>query len=98
MTRVIRKAVLRYRVDHPVVNDANVVMWKRYGVRFWPTYVLIDPEGRFYGKVNGEVLFKQLDFNIGKLVREYKAKRMLKETPLKFALERDNIKSPLFFP
>jgi len=97
-TASIRKAMLRYGVTHPVINDANLVLWKRFEVNFWPTFVLIDPDGRFYGKVNGEGLYKALDLHIGKLVKAYKAKGRLKETPLRFALEKEKIKGPLFFP
>ncbi len=97
-TASIRKAVLRYGVTHPVVNDVDLALWKRYGVTFWPSFVLIDPEGRYSGKANGEGLYKTLDQAIGKMVKEYRAKRRLKETPLKFALEREKIKGPLFFP
>src|SRR5262245_46238458 len=53
-TESIRKAVLRYEISHPVVNDANMAIWSAYGVRAWPTLVLIDPEGKYYGHVSGE--------------------------------------------
>jgi DNA-binding beta-propeller fold protein YncE len=97
-TASIRKAVLRYNVDHPVVNDKDGMLWKQYGVQFWPTFVLIDPEGRFRGKINGEGLYKQLDAAVGQLVKQYRPRGVLKKTPLKFDLEREQIKGPLFFP
>jgi len=53
-TESIRKAVLRYEIAHPVINDANQALWDRYAVRSWPTLVLIDPEGNYYGRVAGE--------------------------------------------
>ena len=33
---------------HPVVNDANQVVWRRYGVQAWPTRVIVDPAGNCY--------------------------------------------------
>ncbi len=45
----IRKAILRYEISHPVVNDANMTIWNTYGVMSWPTLVLIDPEGLVAG-------------------------------------------------
>src|SRR5262245_65164941 len=48
-TKSIRKAVLRYEIMHPVVNDADHKIWDRYQVEAWPTFVLIDPEGNLYG-------------------------------------------------
>jgi sugar lactone lactonase YvrE len=97
-TESIRKAILRYGLDHPVINDANQVLWRRYKVEYWPTFVLFDPEGRFYGSGHSEGLYKALDANIGKLVKAYRAKKLLKTTPLHFTLEREKIKGPLFFP
>ena len=41
----IADAVLRYELEHPVVNDARQAIWGRYEVTSWPTLVLIDPEG-----------------------------------------------------
>src|SRR5438067_2557191 len=32
----IRKAILRYEITHPVVNDANMKIWDTYGVQSWP--------------------------------------------------------------
>lgn len=96
-TESIRKAVLRYDIKHPVVNDANLVLWKRYGVNFWPTFVLIDPEGRYYGQTNGEGLFEFLDMHIQKLIQKHKGKG-LKETPIDFQMEQRLVKSPLNFP
>src|ERR1700722_17738213 len=34
-TESIRKAVLRYEVKHPVVNDANQTIWKAYDAQSW---------------------------------------------------------------
>ena len=99
-TESIRKAVLRYQVSHPVVNDAEAIIWRRYRVQSWPTLVLIDPEGRYYGQISGEGAYDVLDEHIGKLVKEYKAKKLLNERPLRFQLARaaESGDSPLFFP
>ena len=50
----IRKAVLRYELKHPVVNDANKKIWSAYNVNWWPTLVVIDPEGKFVFGTAGE--------------------------------------------
>src|SRR5207237_3304584 len=99
-TESIRKAVLRYEISHPVLNDADIITWKRYGVTSWPTLVLIDPEGNYYGRIAGEGAYEILDEHIGKLVKEYKAKKMINERPIKFELARfsEGGTSPLFFP
>ncbi len=100
-TESIRKAVLRYGIEHPVVNDAKHAIWRRFGVRAWPTLVLIDPEGDIYGYTSGEGRFEVLDHHIGKLVKTYKAKGMLKENLLPFQLARlkeSPAANPLYFP
>lgn len=100
-TESIRKAVLRYQVKHPVVNDAKMTIWDEYLVKAWPTLVLIDPEGNYYGFVSGEGRYEVLDFHIGKLVKDYKDKKMLKTDPLPFQLAQAKEppgKTPLYFP
>ena len=34
-----------YRIKHPVINDARMTLWNRFGVNSWPTIVLIDSQG-----------------------------------------------------
>jgi thiol-disulfide isomerase/thioredoxin len=99
-TESIRKAILRYEVTHPVVNDAEAIIWRKYGVNSWPTLVLIDPEGNFVTWGAGEGLYDAVDKEIAKLVKKYRDKKMLNEKPIKFALAKnsENGQSPLFFP
>lgn len=99
-TRNIRKAVLRYEIAHPVVNDADHAIWDRYRVRSWPTFALIDPEGKYLGQASGEGQFDLLDKVIGKLVKDHKAKGTLNEKPIRFDLVRyrETGDTPLFFP
>jgi thiol-disulfide isomerase/thioredoxin len=53
-TASIRKAILRYQIEHPVVNDADHKIWTKYEVDAWPTLVVIDPEGNLVGYTSGE--------------------------------------------
>jgi sugar lactone lactonase YvrE len=97
-TESIRKAVMRYEIKHPVINDADHKIWKRYGVESWPTLMIFDPEGNYYGEISGEGAYEVLDEHIGKLVKQFKDKKLLKDTPLEFQLARDKVESPLYFP
>ncbi|HYT87113.1 MAG TPA: thioredoxin-like domain-containing protein [Gemmataceae bacterium] len=99
-TESIRKAVLRYEISHPVVNDANTAIWRRYGVKGWPTLVLIDPEGHAVYMESGEGQYEFLDRAIGQMVKFYRARKMLNEKPIRFELARfaESAASPLFFP
>jgi DNA-binding beta-propeller fold protein YncE len=97
-TASIRKAILRYEVHHPVVNDAGMQIWRRYHVQSWPTLVLIDPEGNIVGYASGEGNFDVLDRVISRVIEQHKAKRTLDEKPRRFELAREDGASPLFFP
>jgi len=100
VTSSIRKAILRYQIEHPVVNDANHAIWDRYEVEAWPTMVLIDPEGNLVGFTSGEGNYELLDVVIGKLVEEHKKKKTLNQKPIRFDLAkyRESGDTPLFFP
>ncbi len=95
----IRQAILRYEIEHPVVNDSKMIIWRKFGVRAWPTQALVDPEGRYVGSISSEGHRELLDGVIGKLVAYHKAKGTLDRTPLRFDLERTAAKpTPLKFP
>src|SRR5581483_1391412 len=57
----IRKAILRYEISHPVVNDANMKIWRAYGVQSWPSLFVIDPEGIQVARGSGEGLYDGFD-------------------------------------
>ena len=50
----VRSAVGRYEIKHPVVVDNDHFFWKAYSINAWPSFVLIDPEGKILGKTAGE--------------------------------------------
>ena len=97
-TESIRKAMLRYEVKHPVVNDANRQIAESYHFESWPTLYLIDPEGKIVAKGSGEGLYDALDEAITELIKIHKEKKTLNDKPLKFELTKESGESPLFFP
>ena len=95
----IRRAVQRYEIEHPVVNDADMKLWRSFGVRAWPTLVLLDPEGHYLGSISGEGHRDLLVTIVDKLIVYHKAKGTLDETPVHFNLESAKLKpTPLRFP
>ncbi len=96
----IRKAILRYEITHPVVNDAEMKIWNAYGVRAWPSLVLIDPEGYLYARGSGEGLYEGLDRAISKLVAIHRAGKTLDERPRRLGMDRPSeaAKHPIYFP
>jgi thiol-disulfide isomerase/thioredoxin len=100
VTENIRKAILRYEISHPVVNDANMKIWAAYGVQSWPSLFVIDPEGYVCAQGSGEGLYEALDEKIAELIKIHREKQTLNERPLRFELARthETGASPLFFP
>lgn len=95
----IRDAILRYEIHHPVVNDSEMLIWRKFGTRAWPTLALVDPEGRYIGSQSGEGNRELFDQVIGKLVEYHRWKGTLDENPLVFGLESDKTTpTPLRFP
>jgi len=97
-TESIRKAISRYEIKHPVVNDANMKIWRTYGVNSWPSLYLIDPEGNFVARGSGEGLHDALDAEIAKLVKIHREKKTLNEKPIDFGQSFEKPVSPLYFP
>lgn len=83
----IREAIQRYEIQHPVVNDSEMLIWRRFGTRAWPTVALIDPEGKYCGSQSGEGNRELLDQVIGRLVAYHRHKGTLNEKPLLFEME-----------
>jgi DNA-binding beta-propeller fold protein YncE len=98
-TENIRRIILRYEIEHPVYNDSEYAVWQSYGVRAWPTQVLIDPAGYVVGAASGEGNYEVIDQAIGKLVDDFRKRGELNEEPLKLVLERAKVGDlPLAFP
>ncbi len=98
-TENIRKKVAEYRIQHPVINDANQTLWRRFGVNSWPTLVLIDAKGKYVGSAAGEGNREVLDKVIGRLIAEHKAAGELDTKPIKFFPENEKPHNgPLLYP
>ena len=91
--KALRNIIVRYDIEHPVVNDVESQLGRYYGMRAWPTQVLIDPQGVPLGKVTGEGNYELLDSVIGDLLQEFKAE--LDPTPLPLSLERERFEKSL---
>jgi DNA-binding beta-propeller fold protein YncE len=95
----ISEAIVRYRIKHPVINDANHVIWERLGVSAWPTLVLIDPEGYAVWGTSGEITFDQIDVLLKRALPYYRKKGLLDESRVRFELEAHRSEpTPLRFP
>ncbi|MCS7222974.1 MAG: redoxin domain-containing protein [Armatimonadetes bacterium] len=93
----LRQAIRRYNVTHPVINDADRRIWQEYGVRAWPTLVLIDPDGRIIGAHEGELMAADLIAYLKPLIEDARRRGRLSEVPLDFQMEKES-NGALSFP
>lgn len=69
----VAAAISRHEIEHPVLNDPNMATWQSYGVRAWPTLVLVDPKGEIIATYSGEGHAHAIQALIEKLIPEYEA-------------------------
>ncbi len=92
----IRQAIMRYEIEHPVINDRDMTVWRAYGARSWPTLTLVNPLGKTIGFLSGEGIYEVFDQIIGETIRRFDAKGQIDRTPLALKLEKSKGPRPLF--
>jgi len=98
-TANIKEAILRYEIEHPVINDADHRVWRTYGIEAWPSLLLIDPEGNAVWFHSSELTFADFEPILKKGIEYYREKMLLDETPLHFELAAHTQQpTPLRFP
>ena len=99
LTQNIRDAVLRYGIEHPVVNDAGFKIWNAYNVHAWPTIAVIDPKGEIVGMQPGEIDAEDFIPVIEGMIEEYESQGILNHQPLDMQPEAwSEPGRPLSFP
>lgn len=96
LNNTIRKAILKFGIKHPVVNDADYSIWNQYAVKAWPTLVLIDPEGKIVFTKSGEGVYRSFQPQIAALVQKHQEN--INRKAFQFRLEEESSKSLLRFP
>lgn len=98
-TENLRRILVRYEIEHPVANDADHHIWRRYGVQAWPTRVIIDPAGNLVGTAMGEGNLNGFIEAIRTVVRVFDESGQLSRTPVPLELERArHADRPLLYP
>ncbi len=87
-TENIREAIFRYGIRHPVINDKDLEVWNAYAVNAWPTFILIDPEGKVYGHHSGEGVYEVMHPVIDAMIREFDARGKINHTPIRLVPEQ----------
>jgi DNA-binding beta-propeller fold protein YncE len=98
-TENIRQVVLRYGIEHPVVNDSDFRVWNAWGVHAWPTVALVDPAGNVVGLHSGEGVYEVVEPVIESIVEDFDQRGLIDRSPIGIAPEsEDQPDSVLSFP
>jgi DNA-binding beta-propeller fold protein YncE/peroxiredoxin len=98
-TKKIRQAILRYKIQHPVINDHDSEVWDLYDVHAWPTLILINPAGKIVKRLSGEGVYEALDSAIAVVAATAQRHGELRRGAFSPRLESSLVKdSPLAFP
>lgn len=95
----LKRILVRYEIEHPVANDANHAIWRRYGAQAWPTRVIIDPAGHVVGTAMGEGNLEGFVSAIRTVIRVFEQRGEINRAPLPLQLERARHSDhPLLYP
>jgi sugar lactone lactonase YvrE len=95
----LKRILVRYEIEHPVANDANLEIWRRYGAQAWPTRIIIDPAGNLVGTALGEGNLEGFVNAIRTVVRVFDERGEINRSPLPLQLERlRHDDQPLLYP
>lgn len=77
----VRAGIERHGIEHPVLNDPNLSTWAAYGVRAWPSLIVIDPNGQLAAQFSGEGHGHAIDAVIAELVVRHESDGTLRRGP-----------------
>jgi len=63
-------ATQKFGIRYPVVQDNDYANWKRFGVRAWPTAILVDRQGIIRYRHIGEGAYAETEAVIGQFLAE----------------------------
>jgi len=66
----LKDATARLGIKFPVVQDNHFDIWQRYGIRAWPTIVLVDKKGVIRYSHIGEGGYSKTEATIKQLLAE----------------------------
>ncbi len=69
-TDKVRAATQELEVRYPVVQDNDHAIWKRFGVRAWPTAVVVDRKGVVRYHHIGEGAYEETEAVIRRLLAD----------------------------
>ncbi|KAK3851847.1 hypothetical protein Pcinc_041527 [Petrolisthes cinctipes] len=78
----IQEAIKRYHIHHPVVNDAQAVLWTKLGIACWPTLLILGPSGSPLFVLVGEGHRERLLLYVNTAVQYFSKQSLLTRFPV----------------
>ncbi|MEM7180978.1 MAG: redoxin domain-containing protein [Spirochaetota bacterium] len=99
-SKSLQKALQRHAITYPVIHDKDFKLWQAYGLNYWPSFVIIDPEGKIIGKHTGEGIYHLFSELIESVHKTFSQKNLFNPSPVtETAKKKDAIFSTtLSFP
>ena len=85
--QTLRRNVLRFEMEHPVVNDTQRLLAKSYQVKAWPSFVVLNQQAEIVGKTVGESRVRLIAKAVKKILKEEENKHLPVSLPM--ALEKN---------
>jgi len=95
---MVREALRRYGVHHPVVVDSDHRVWDDYAVSAWPTLVVVDSRGYILGQMAGEPSVEDLERELRRVLADMRREgRYVEAGPLPIRPD-PSPEGPLLYP
>ena len=94
----LSKAISRNQIHYPVINDPELQLSKIYGIRKWPSIVVVDANGLIVGSLTGEGKRERLE-QVIRILLEKRPQHLtlVQDEPENNKYTREN-SGPLSFP
>jgi thiol-disulfide isomerase/thioredoxin len=69
-TRNVEAAIKRFDIRYPVAQDNGFKTWKAYDNQYWPSFYLVDRNGRVMRRHDGEGQYAEMDLAIRTLLAQ----------------------------
>ena len=78
----IKKAIIRYDINYPVINDPNHDLTKKFNITQTPTFLIFNLSGKIYKKYEGTKAIDEAILSLKKLVNKNKYTINRQELPI----------------
>ncbi len=87
--QAIKKAVEKYDINFPVIDDLDSKLYNEFSIKSLPTYILINPLGKVKNTYSNSQAIKNLEKDANFLAKKYRYR--LNKKPVNILLEKNNL-------